>query len=163
MKKIYLIFLLTVIVSQPLFAEVLVGTGMSKVTQGRTVPALYVGYDSAREIFQFSSLGVETEIYYHNAYRFSYYKQTDFGSLIGMKQKVGLGLGLLYAKRAYREDKDAEEEVETDFNLGPAFRYSLNIGNAMFISLESMYGINNLLFLVLSFQNTNSINFGVRF
>ena len=144
-------------------AEVLVGTGMSKVTQGRTVPALYVGLDKGSEVFQFSSIGVETEIYYHNSYRFSFYKQSAFGSVLGIKQRAGFGIGLLYAKRAYREDKNAKEQVETDFNVGPAFRFSLDISEYMFVSLESMYGINNLLFLVLSFQNTSSINFGVKF
>jgi hypothetical protein len=145
------------------YADILVGTGMSKVTQGRTVPALYLGIDKGSEVIQFSSLGVETEIYYHNSYRFSFYKQSAFGSVFGIKQRAGLGIGVLYARRAYREDKDTKEEVETDFNIGPAFRFSLDITDYMFVSLESMYGINNLLFLVLSFQNTSSINFGVRF
>ena len=144
-------------------SALLVGTGMSKVTQGRTVPSLYLGLDNKKDVVQFSSIGVQTEIYYHNAYRFSFYRQEAFGSFFGIKQRAGFGIGLLYAIRAYREDKEAQEESETDLNVGPAFRYTLDINKNLFMSLESMYGINNLLFLVLSFQNTNSINFGVRF
>lgn len=159
MKKIFLLILSTLFLTNESSADVLLGSGMSSVTKGRTVPSLYMGVDYGSSVYNFYAVGIQTEIYYHSAYKISYYQQTA----IGQNKRVGFGIGSHYSVRGYRNDKDAKEEKVSDFTLGPGMRFCFDIGDSVFFSLETVYGIRNIMPLFLSFQNTNSMNFGVRF
>lgn len=159
MKKLIFLILGTLLLVSEGRADVLLGTGMSSVTKGRVVPALYAGIDNGSSVYSFYAIGVQTEIYYHSAYKISYYLQ----QAVGQNKRVGFGIGTHYSVRGYRNDKDSKEEKVTDFTLGPGFRFCFDISNSIFFSLETVYGIRSLMPLFLSFQNTNSMNFGVRF
>tara|TARA_Y100000385_G_C12750291_1_gene490606 strand:- start:75 stop:554 length:480 start_codon:yes stop_codon:yes gene_type:complete len=159
MKKDLFLILGTLLLLSEVRADVLLGTGMSSVTKGRTVPSLYMGIDKGSSVYNFYAVGIQTEIYYHSAYKVSYYQQTA----IGQNKRVGFGIGSHYSVRGYRNDKDAKEEKVTDFTLGPGMRFCFDIGDTVFFSLETVYGVRNIMPLFLSFQNTNSMNFGVRF
>lgn len=159
MKNYFYSILAVIFVTEIARADILVGTGMSSVTQGRTVPSLYMGLDNGSSVYNFYAVGVQTEIYYHSAYKFSWYQQTA----VGQNKRVGFGLGGHYSVRGYRNDKDAKEEKVSDMTFGPGIRFCFDIGDTVFFSLETVYGIKTLMPLFLSFQNTNSMNFGVRF
>lgn len=153
--KVLMIF----IISLSSHAEIMLGSGMSSVTKGRTVPNLYTGYDAGAYVVSAYGVGVKTEVYYHSAYRISYYEQATFGG----NKRIGFGLGAHYSVRGFKNGKVAEEEKETDFSIGPGFRFAYEFGDIFFATLETMYGINGLMFAALSFQNVNSLNLGVRF
>lgn len=158
MKKLLLASLCFLVLEPVAHAEFLVGTGMSSVTKGRTVPSLYAGLDVGSAVYTFYAVGVKTDIYYHSAYRLSYYLKQSLGN-----KHFGFGLGAHYSIRGYRNDIGEKEESETDLTLGPGFRFSMDLGESFFVSVETLYGLRGLMALVLSFQNTNSLNIGVRF
>ncbi len=64
-------FLILIIFPFMVKAEVIVASGFSSVTEGRTVPLFNFGYDSPTSAFLFHSVGVSNDIYYHNSYMLS--------------------------------------------------------------------------------------------
>lgn len=159
MKKILILILSTVLFfSIESNAGIVVGTGMSSVTKGRTVPILHTGYDNGTSFYSFYAVGVKTDIYYHSAYGAAYYLQQS----VGMK-RFGFGFGAHYSVRGYRDDYDAKEETVSDTTIGPGFRFAMYFSESWFASVETVYGIRSLMPLFLSFQNTNSLNIGFTF
>lgn len=159
MKILILFLVFSLFLSSNAMASLMIGTGMSSVTKGRTVPNLYSGFDADSFVISGYAVGVKTEVYYHSAYRVSYYEQISLGS----NKKVGYGLGLHYSVRGFKNGKNAQEEKESDVGVGPGFRFAYEFGESFFASLETMYGINGLMLVALSFQNVNSLNIGMRF
>ena len=141
-----------------------VGTGMSKVTQGRLIPLLQVGVDNQMLQFQFTSLGISNELYYHSNYKASVLIKKNWANtpmLSGVAS--GYGLGLMHSKRGYREDTDEDLKEREDTLLGSVFRIEWNIASRFYISLDSFYASKGFLPIALSFQNENTVAFGMRF
>jgi hypothetical protein len=107
-------------------AAIDVGTSLNSAMQGRVVPSLYIGLDEGTRHISFHSTGVATELYYHNVYTLSYYIQDNFGEFLFTNLVAGAGIGVMYAKLGYREDKGAQEESADDFVFGPGLRFEFS-------------------------------------
>jgi hypothetical protein len=153
---------LALIFSFSLYAQsIMLGTGYNNATQGRSVPELMLGVDFKETSLITHSVGVATDIYYHNAYQVSYFFNKEFGILFGVPLTIGVGPGMYYSMRFYDDGDD--QDSSRDFFVGPALRISLDITEHFFVSLESLYGVGDLLVIFLAFQNTSVINIGVKF
>ena len=142
-------------------SEILLGTGFSSVTEGRTIPLLNLGIDSPTYAVLLSSVGVSNDVYYHNAYLVSGYRQVDMDNFWWGKVRVGLGGGLFFSERGFRDEE--EEEKSSDFSLGPSVRATWEIIPYGFVGIESYFGLGSFNFLVLSTQQVSHLVFGVRF
>lgn len=142
-------------------AEKVVATGFSSVTEGRTVPLFNFGYDSPTSAFLFHSVGVSNDIYYHNSYMLSGFRQVDLDDFWWGKVRAGLGGGLHYAQRGY-EDGDKKQSA-SDFSLGPSVRVTWEIFPYCFVGIESFFGLGSFQVFVLSTQQISLLTFGVRF
>lgn len=158
MKKLIILFLLVSFSAQ---AEIFVGTGLSTTTQGRSVPILYVGADSPQYAAIFSSVGVKNDVYYHSAYQFSYFKQTDLDQFWWGKIRAGFGGGIHYAKRGL--DDGTQKEEASDFSLGPSVRVGWQVAPMTVIGIESFTGIGSVNIILLSSQQITTMYLGVRF
>ncbi len=142
-------------------AEVFVGTGFSTVTQGRSVPVLYLGADTPQYAAIFSSVGVKNDVYYHSAYQISYFRQTDMDQFWWGKIRAGFGGGLHYAVRGLEDG--ATKEKASDFSIGPSVRVSWQVAPYTVIGIESFAGIGSVNIIVLSAQQISTMYIGVRF
>ena len=142
-------------------SEVIVATGFSSVTEGRSVPMLNIGIDNPTSAFLFGSVGVKTDVYYHNAYMLSAYRQVDLEDFWWGKVRAGLGGGIFYSKRGYKDR--GPEETGDDFGIGPSVRATWEIFHYGFVGIESYFGIGDLKVFVLSTQQVSHLVFGVRF
>ncbi len=142
---------------------IVVGSGFSSVTGGRTSPMLYGGIDTSSFAFLANAVGVKTALYYHSAYQLSYYHQFEVGDFIWGAVRSGVGLSAFYAIRGYREDLTSEEANSEDFTMGPAIRVRWDIMPLLFVSIDAMYGIDTAQVFVLSTKQVTNLTFGVRF
>lgn len=154
-------FLLFLLIPTKGFAEVLIATGFSSVTEGRAVPMLNIGIDNPNYAFLFGSVGVKTDVYYHNAYMLSAFRQVDLDDFLWGKVRAGLGGGIFFSKRGYKDG--GPEETGNDFGVGPSVRATWEIFPYGFVGIESYFGIADLQVLVLSTQQVSHLVFGVRF
>jgi hypothetical protein len=165
--KVLFVLIFVLCPQSPLMAQgaISLGSGFSTVTGGRRVPSLFVGLRHQTGALYFQSVGFRNDLFYHSAYQLLGLKVQDLGQTLWGQTLGGVGLGLQYSKRAYRETTDGEIQVVSDFNIGPAFRLSwmaIPYFNA-FVSTEAVFGIGNLNFLILSFQYTASLSVGIEF
>lgn len=158
MRLVIILFLLFPFIGR---AEILVATGFSSVTEGRTIPLLNLGYDAPEKAFLFNSIGVSNDIYYHNSYMFSGFRQVDLDKMWWGKVRAGFGGGLHFAKRGYEDG--ADKDSASDFSLGPSIRVTWEIFPYGFIGIESFFGLGNLQAFILSYQQITLLTFGVRF
>jgi hypothetical protein len=143
----------------------LLGSGFSSATGGRKRPTLFIGVEQGGFGLYFNSVGVRNDIYYHSSYSVYLLRTKKMGELFWGPVRSGLGLGVLHAKRGYREAVNGPIEEVGDTNIGPALRVQWNLIPAFhfFLSAETILGINKLNFLILSFQYSTSVSMGVHF
>lgn len=158
LRSILLLFLLIPLRSS---AEILIATGFSSVTEGRTVPMLNIGIDNPDYAFLFGSVGVKTDVYYHNAYMLSAFRQVDLENFWWGKVRAGLGGGVFFSNRGYKDG--GSEETGNDFGVGPSVRATWEIFPYGFVGIESYFGIGDAKVFVLSTQQVSHLVFGVRF
>jgi len=149
---------------QALANEVFIGTGLSSVTQGRYSPTFYGAYEYDDNAITFNSVGSASEYYYNTVLNLNYFLNKDFGEIGHSKIHAGLGLSIIQSEVGYREDKDDEKgTVVYDTNVGAGIRVRLDILDNFFFGVEGIYGVKGLMPVLLTFQSTQFINFGVRF
>lgn len=144
-------------------SDVLIGTGVSNVTQGRVSPMLYGGIDQPKWAVLASALGVNHPLYYQSTYQIGAYLQSEFGEFIWGEIRAGAGLGILYSSRGYREDVDLAVQERDDIVFGPVMRVRWDVAPMSFIGVESLYGVRSVNTLALSFQHVTNLVLGVRF
>ena len=160
MKKI--LVLIAFLMPSISMASLEIGTGYSSSHSGRMVPTLAVGLSSQSFVLSGYAAGVSNKYYYHNAYGLHAMSLGKVGRLLGGDVVAGGGLGLMYAKRAFK-DLDSSEAGKDDFAIGPAFRVNWTIFNFMYINIDATYGIRNFgSHLFLNFQDVISTSLGIR-
>ncbi len=158
------LFWILLIICSPnvVWAEIVLGTGFSSATAGRTSPTLNLGIDYPSFAVTASSVGVKNSYYYHSAYNLIYVRQFDFSEYLWGKLHGGIGAGLHFAKRGLKDGTNAMSE-KSDFALGPAIRITWDVAPLCFIGLEAIYGIRDFRVFTLTTQNVRSIIVGVKF
>lgn len=145
-------------------ATVSAATGFSSTTSGRRVPALAIAWNQETWSMTATTVGIAAPLYYHSAWTLSAFKVWKGGEFGRGLVTAGLGAGLFYARRGYRDTEFSPLQTATDFNLGPAFRITWNFLDPAFFSVECMFGLRNPLpLIVLSAQDTAIVTVGVAF
>ena len=155
--------LIIIIFSYNAYSVLSVGSGFSNVTGGRTAPMIYGGFDTEKFALVASAVGVKTSIYYHSSYQVGMFLQNDWGEFWWGKLRAGIGSGLQYSVRGYRNTVESSEEKASDLVLGLAIRVRWNMAGPVFVALETVYGLAGLNFILLSTQHTTNLVFGVGF
>lgn len=157
--------LLLALFSSPLLwaqnSSVQAGVGMTSFTSGRQIPALNVGYESTSFAASFTSAGYRTKYDYLSGYILSGFKAFAVGDFIGAPTRAGIGLGLYYSQRGYREALDANVKSVNDFGVGPAFRVGIYPFSFMYLRLETMLAISSPNNILLVFQDMSQLTLGV--
>ncbi len=134
---------------------------MSSATSGRTVPALQGTLIFTDWAFSVSATGVKSPLYYHSAYLATFHKLWSSGSFFWGSLRAGLGGGLFFASRGFREDPSQSVDSTQDLALGPSFLVNWYFLGPCYISLESLYGIRSpWSHLMLSFQDVTILSLG---
>lgn len=156
-----LIILVVLFLPMKCFANFITATGVSAVTEGRTIPILYLGYDAPDFAATISSVGVSNDVYYQSAYQLGIFRQTDLDFFWWGKVRAGMGLGMHYAERGLEQyDKT---ETATDFAMGPSIRVTWEVLPYIVIGVESFVGIGSADIIILSTQQISTLFLGVRF
>jgi hypothetical protein len=156
--------LLLLLFSINLQAEALIGSGLHSETQGRISPIFYGAYEYEKNAIVFNSVGVASKYHYHSAYQLGYFMNEEWGTFLEGKIYAGVGLVIFHSEFGYREDLDDEDgAVAYDTNVGGGLRVRVDILDHFFLSLEGTYGVVGIYPIVLSFQNTQVMSFGVKF
>lgn len=145
-------------------ATVTAATGFSSTTSGRPIPTLAAGFVQETWAVTASSTGVSTPLYYHSAWTLTGFRLWKSGEFGHGAVTAGLGLGLFFAKRGYRDTETSPLQSATDYNIGPAFRVTWYFLDPVFFSVESIFGARRPVpLIVLSAQDIATITFGVAF
>lgn len=126
-------------------SAIMVGTGVSTVTEGRLVPSLNLGIDTSKD-WTLSGMigGVATDAYYCNGYMANMTRRYNFGKFGFGSLEAGLGYGLAYTRRGFLPDpKGAPDKVETDqdYSVGPAFRVAFKPFDRVYVGFEMLMGL----------------------
>ena len=142
-----------------------IGIGTTSFTSGRLIPALNLVMDFSDYSFSFSSTGSASKLTYFSGYTASIYQRDKVGDLWGGDVEAGVGIGIYYTIRGYRETTSDEVEQGTDQGLGPGFRIAWFFFEPAYLSLEAFYGITTkpANVLVLSTQDIVIFTIGLRF
>lgn len=142
-------------------AEVILGSGYSSMTGGRTNPIIYTGMDSSNFALTLTAVGVNNDVYYHSGYIISAFAQKDAGDLFWGKIRGGIGGGIHFAKRGYTDG--SIDENKSDFAVGPSMRVTWEFLPFVFVGVEALYGIRNFNVILLNTQTITNVVLGVRF
>ncbi len=143
-----MILFLGLISSMPLAAMHL-GVGFSSVTDGRQIPALNIGFALKNKMLLSGMMaGVATKSYYQSTYSLNILWQEKFGKMLLGELSGSLGFGGIYGKKAHlivrKEDAGTDQEqVDTDYGIGPSFRVALYPFKKVYISLEYVLTIGS--------------------
>lgn len=161
----HLTYILAVLLFAPCArAAVCAGTGFSTATSGRPIPALTAGYLADTWAVTGLATGVSASLYYHSAWTLHAYRMMDAGAIGWGELRAGFGGGIYYAKRGYRETREAAIDTADDFNFGPAFRVSWHFLSPAYFAVEGMFGLRKPLpVLGLAVQDMAHLAFGVEF
>ncbi|MDA8792928.1 hypothetical protein N9N67_06750 [Bacteriovoracaceae bacterium] len=153
-----------ILISLSAHSEVLLGTGLHSETQGRLSPMLYGAYEYENNAIVFNSVGVASKYHYHSAYQLGYFLNEDWGTFLEGKLSAGVGVVIFHREFGYRDDTDDEDgTVSYDTNVGGGVRVRVDILDHFFIGVEGTFGVAGLYPILLSFQNTQVMTFGVMF
>ncbi len=158
------IFAVQVILCSTAQSGILVGAGYSSTTSGRPVPGLALGYNADKWAVTTTATGVQTPLYYHSAWTLSGYKTIKNGNFGVGTIESGLGFGIFYARRGYRDSTTSALDTADDFNLGPGFRVCWKFLGPASISVEAQFGMRRpLQLIVLSAQDVATVTVGASF
>ena len=162
MKRI-LIWIL-VIYSSSLISAIEIGTGLSSVHSGRTIPTLALAYTGSSMAVSVYSTGVRNDYYYHSAYGLHVFFLKEAGDIFGGKLVAGAGVGSMYSKAAFQDLGQTQHSTQEEYVLGPAFRINCSFTPNIYLNVDATYGLRNLgTHLLLNFQDVISTSIGVRF
>lgn len=161
MRRLIASVILSCFIALSVKAEVQIATGFSSVTEGRTIPLISLGTDSHTSAFLLSAVGVKNDVYVHNSYMFSAYRQTEPDQFWWGKVRAGLGGGINYAYRFYKDG--GKKDSGADISVGPAIRITWEVIPYAFLGVESYFGLGHLNNIVLSTGQISQLLFGVRF
>lgn len=155
----YISFLMLIVV--PVYAELEVGAGFSSFTSGQSVPSLMLELKMSNSCLDFTSTGYSSQYDYLSGYSSSYYWPSKMGSLLGGELEVGLGFGVYYTQRGFRDVKTASVNSTSDYGAGPAFFASWRLGKWFFVRMQSLLGLGNANNLALFFQDVSNFSIGI--
>ena len=160
LSALYTTFLLSV--STTAHARAIVGGSMSSVFAGRPTPGLNIGFMGKSFGMTFYTSGVRTTHYFHSAYlldAFWLWKPGDFGwgDII-----AGFGGGLYFGNRGYRHTRTSDIHPSQDIDVGPAIRVAWYFAGPVFVAVETMFGVRNIIQPALFFfQDVSHVSLGV--
>lgn len=126
------------------YAALQIGTGLSSAMSGRIVPGLEVGFDMGAIKGTVNTVGVSSSYYYHTSYAASVFRTWNSGQLFWGDVQSGVGGGLMYAVRGFRDEGSLQEEQASDFTGGPAFFVQWNVLSPVYLKLEMIMGLRDL-------------------
>lgn len=138
------------------------GVGINSTMSGRFVPTLAGGLSFPDWAVSGSSAGVKNAYYYQSVYTLNGYRTWKSGSLFWGDVESGFGAGLMYAARGFQDKGSAREEKASDVALGPAFRVRWLFAGPVYLNLEMIIGIRNIVAnLTLNAQDDIVLSIGV--
>jgi hypothetical protein len=156
-----LIFLILSCLVSSVNAEIIIASGVTSITNGRTSPAIYTGYDSSSFALTLTSVGVKNAIYYQSGYLVSAFSQRDLGTFLWRNVRGGFGGGVYVGRKEYKDG--IERQSATDISIGPTIRITWEILPDIFIGVEAHHGLGGYQLLLLTTQRVDMLTFGVRF
>jgi Ca2+-binding RTX toxin-like protein len=146
-----------------LYAAVQVGSGLSSTMSGRIVPGLEV--DLGGEVWRgsLSTIGVNSNYYYHSSYTAILFRTWKSGSLFWGDVESGFGGGVNYAVRGFRDEGSSIEETKSDVVIGPAFFVQWQFIGPLYLKLDMLWGLRGISQLIgLNGQDVIFLSLGVR-
>lgn len=145
-------------------ADIAIGAAVSSQTSGRQVPSLNLALLGESFGISAYSTGIKTALYYQSGYVASAYYLWSPGELLSGPITAGIGAGMYYGKRGYRETETSALTEVQDSTGGPAFRVEWRFLGPFYLSGEALFGLRLPAFLVyLSAQDIAHVAFGLRF
>jgi len=142
--------------------ELAIGTTSS--TSGKITPSLHTGFGWGDSFLTLFSTGTSTELYYQSTYGLSYYKKWTSAEFMFAPLQTYFGVGGTFSVYGFRDYGSTTEETANDLTLGPAFRAQWQLTSMLYLSIEAIWGIRSLdRHLLLHFQDTTTLSFGVNF
>jgi len=167
MKKSHKLFLLlSIIYGLDSFAGVGFATGMSTVHKGRYSLLLHLNYQTKDFGFSGSSVGLESDFSYLNAYQANFYwifePKIDF---LWAKPEIGLGVGLFYSQRGIRDLKKSAIRRHHDISPGLFSSVHWKFLGPLFFGIENFFGLstNIGMHLVLAYRHVTIGLIGFQF
>ena len=144
------------------FAALDVGIGYSSFTSGQTVPSILVQGNMGKNAIDFTTVGYASEYDYLSGYSSSYYSVDTAGRYLSLNVDYGLGGGFYFSERGYQEAPSSEVEKSQDVGIGPAFFLRLNVGDNLFVRIQSLLGVGHGNNVALIFQDVSHFSLGFR-
>jgi len=138
------------------------GAGLSSATSGRHLPALTGALTGSNWALTGSSTGARSGYYYYANYSAAWMRTWSADSFLWSTLEAGFGAGAFYSLRSFKDEGATSEDKNSDFGLGPAFRVQWNVLSPVYINLEVIWGLRDLMrHLTLNGQDLVTFSVGV--
>lgn len=163
MLRRLLIIQLLIFTAWPAHALVDLGVGFNSGTSGRQVPAIAAGINGSGWAITGTSTGVQNDYYYYSNYSLSYFWTWSAGQILWGNASAGFGVGTFYNEHAFKDEGSSTEEDQSDFGLGPAFYTRWNVLGPVYLNMEVIFGLRDILrHVTLNGQDVVTFSVGVR-
>jgi hypothetical protein len=143
-------------------ATVDVGAGTGSFAAGRPILSLALGADGADYGGLYRSEGVRTTAYAQNAWTGAFYKKVNSDKFSIGSFMAGVGFGVSYMIRSYKDPNASDTDVVRDSAFGPHFIVRYTIG-PVFLSFDTLLGLTTDIaeHIALNFQDVSHVSIGV--
>jgi hypothetical protein len=159
----FIFMLASLLSAEGAFASVQLGSGLSSSMSGRLVPGVELA--AGTEIWRGSvnSIGVNTGYYYHSSYSAAFFRTWKAGELFWGEVESGLGGGVMYAVRGFRDEGSATETTKDDVAAGPAYFVQWQFAGPVYMKIDMIWGLRGLGQLIgLNGQDVIFFSLGVK-
>lgn len=130
---------------------------------GRMVPGLEFGLGSENWRGTVSTIGVNNGYYYHSSYTANFFRAWKAGELFWGEIESGVGGGMNYAVRGFKDEGGTEETQKSDVVVGPAFFVQWQLAGPVYLKIDMLWGLRSVGQLVgLNGQDIIFISLGGR-